>query len=97
MRGSDWLDELGRRVGQRLQDVEQCRLDEDTLTLALGTRGLTAHDAGDAVWLSPSFSTGGTIGGRLQDHVQHLEITRCGIDDATIDVAVDAILSHLCS
>ena len=95
MNGTEWLDELARRVVEQLDNVETYRVDPDTLTLALGSRGVTAHDAGDLVWLAPSFAAGGTIGSRLQDRVQHLDIQQYGINEATVDVAVDAVLSHL--
>jgi hypothetical protein len=91
----EWLDELGRRVSEQIGDVETFRASSDTLTLALGNRGVTAHDAGDVVWLAPSFAAGGTLASRLQDKVQHLDIQQYGIREATIDVAVDAVLAHL--
>jgi hypothetical protein len=95
VKASKWLDELGRRASEQLAGVEIFRASEDTLTLAFGNRGVTAHDAGDVVWLAPSFAAGGTLGSRLHDRVQHLDITTYGVSEATVDVAVDAVVAHL--
>lgn len=95
MTGREWLDELARRVREQLPDVELTRVDAKTLTLSVGKRGVAAHDAGDAVWLSPSLEQGGPLASRLEDRVQHLEIEQYGITEPTIDVALDAVLSHL--
>jgi hypothetical protein len=61
----------------------------------VGNRGVTALDAGDVVWLSPCFAAGGTLGSRLQDRVQHFEVQQYGLNEATIDVAVDAVVAHV--
>jgi len=95
MSGTDWLDELARRVLSRLSSVEQFRADPKTLSLALATRGVTAHDAGDVIWIAPSFAAGGTIGSRLQDRVQHLDIQQYGINERTVDDAAHAVVAHL--
>jgi hypothetical protein len=95
MKGEEWLDELGRRIGERAPDVDSSRPDPDTLTLFAGLRGVVMHDAGSAIWFSPSIAAGSTIESRLQDRVKHLDIEQYGINDATIDVALDAVLRHL--
>jgi hypothetical protein len=95
VKATEWLDELGRRAADRLAGIEIFRASADTLSMALGTRAVTAHDDGDVIWLAPSFAAGGTLGSRLQDRVQHLEIQQYGINEATISVAVDAVLAHL--
>jgi hypothetical protein len=95
LNAQELLDELGRRISEQLAEVEIFRTSSDTLTLALGSRGVTAHDAGDVVWLAPSFAAGGTLASRLQDKVQYLDIEQHGIRGATIDAAVDAVVAHL--
>jgi hypothetical protein len=95
MDGSEWLDEVRRRISERLPEAEASRPEPETLTLSAGLRVIVLHDAGDVVLFSPSFVAGGSIGSRLQDRVQHLDITSYGINEATVDVAVDAVLGHL--
>ena len=51
--------------------------------------------AGEAVLFSLSFSAGGSIGSRLADRVQHMDITSYIISEQTIDVAVDAVIAHV--
>jgi hypothetical protein len=95
MTGREWLDELARRIRERREDVDLTRVDAATLVLAVGTRGVAAHDAGDTIWLSPSLAQGGPVGTRLEDRVQHLQIEQYGISEPTIDVALEAVLDHL--
>jgi hypothetical protein len=95
MQGEQWLDELSRRVEDRAPDIDSSRPDPETLTFFCGLRGVVMHDAGNAIWFSPSIAAGSTIASRLQDRVKHLDIEQFGINDATIDVALDAVLKHL--
>ena len=95
MTAREWLDELARRAREQLPDVELTRVDAQTLVLALSERGVAAHDAGDAIWLSPSLTQGSPLTSRLEDRVQHLQIEQYGIAEPTIDVALDAVVDHL--
>jgi hypothetical protein len=95
MKASEWLDELANRVAEQLAEVEVFRASSDTLTLALGPRGITAHDDGDMMWIAPTFAAGGSIASRLESRVQHLDILTFGISEATVDVAVDSVVGHL--
>jgi hypothetical protein len=95
MDGKEWLDEVQRRILDRALGADVSRPDLATLTLAIGVRAIVLHDAGDVILFSPSFAAGGSIGSRLQDRIQYLDITRYGIDEVTVDVAVDAFLAHL--
>jgi len=95
MKASGWLDELARRVAEQLAEVEVFRAWPDTLTLALRTRGITAHDDGDMMWIASTFASGGSIASRLESRVQHLDILTFGINEATVEVAVDAVVGHL--
>jgi hypothetical protein len=92
--GEEWLDELVRRLGKRSVDVAVTRVDRNTFALALGTRGMIAHDTGDSVWLAPSASSG-PLAAKPQDRVRHFDIQQYGIAEPTIDVAVTAALRHL--
>jgi hypothetical protein len=47
------------------------------------------------MWIAPTFAAGGTIASRLESRVQHLDILTFVISEATIDVAVEAVLAHL--
>ena len=95
MTGREWLDELARRVRERRDDVDLTRVDAATLVLAIGTRGVAVHDAGDTIWLSPSLTHGGPVSPRLEDRVQHLQIEQYGVAEPTIAVALEAVLDHL--
>jgi hypothetical protein len=95
MRSSEWLREVQTRVRLALPDVETSQADDETIGITRGLRTIVLHAAGEQVLLAPSFAAGGTIGSRLQDRVQHLEIEQYRISEATIDVAVDAVCAHL--
>ena len=94
LRGEEWLDELVRRLIKRSIDIAVTRVDGNTFALALGTRGMIAHDTGDSVWLAPSTSSG-PLAAKPQDRVRHFDIQQYGITEPTIDVAVAATLRHL--
>ena len=95
MDGAAWLDDIARRVLERTSDVEISRPDAETLGLSLGLRTVVVHASGDTAFLAPAFTVGGTLGSRLQDRVQHLEIAQYSISEDTIDVATEIIVSHL--
>ena len=95
MKGREWLDELARRVHAQRDDVDITRVDAATLVLAVGARGVAAHDSGDTIWLSPSFTHVASSSARPADRVQHLPIQQYGIAEPTIDVALESALGHL--
>ena len=95
MTGPEWLDELKARVTVKLPEVEAFRTDPKTLSLAVGTRGVTAHVDGAVVWIAPTFAAGGTLASRLVDRVQHLDPTLYGPDEAGLANAVSAATAHL--
>jgi hypothetical protein len=95
MSGAEWISQLAQRVVAEIPGIEQFRVAPDTLSLAFGDRGVTAHDDGDVVWLAPSFTAGGTLWSRLQSKVQHLDIQTFGVSASTLCAAVDAVLAHL--
>jgi len=55
MIATEWLGELARRVEICLPQVEVFRAADDTITVALGNRVVTAHDDGGLMWLAPCF------------------------------------------
>jgi hypothetical protein len=95
MKAREWLGLTEGAVHARLPEVEISRPDDDMLTLALGTRGVVLHDSGGVALLAPSFAAGGTIGSRLKDRVQHLEMTSYAMTEATVGPAADAVVGHL--
>jgi hypothetical protein len=95
MEGAKWLDEVSVRVHERFAEAESSRPESDTLTLAHGLRCVVLYANGAEALLSPSISLGATIASRLQDRVQHLQIQQYGINDATVEVAADAVVEHL--
>jgi hypothetical protein len=95
MHGTDWLDELGDRVAEHLAGVELSRPDPDTLSLARGARGVVVHTSGASAWLSRSVATGTTMASRLEDRVRHLDIQQYAVNEATVEVAAEAVLAHL--
>ncbi len=95
MEGTIWLDEIALRVTERFGLVEISRPDGNTLSLMYAQRLVVLHATGTQALLAPSISTGSTIESRLRDRVCHLDIQQYGIAEATVDVAVDAVLSHL--
>lgn len=95
MSGREWLDELARRVREQRDDVDITRVDAATLVLAVGARGVAAHDSGDTIWLSPSLTQGVSGMARPADRVEHLQIQQYGIAEPTIDVALESALDHL--
>lgn len=70
-----WLSLIRDAVCAALHDVEISRPEDDLLTLSLGTRSVVIHVVGDVAILAPSFAAGGTIGSRLENRVQHMEMT----------------------
>jgi hypothetical protein len=95
MKAVEWLGLTEDAVRARLPEVEISRPDDDMLTLALGTRGVVLHATGNVVILAPSFAAGGTIGSRLKDRVQHLEMTSYALTDKTVVPAADVVVGHL--
>jgi hypothetical protein len=92
---SEWLSLTERAVRARLPDVEISRPEAHMLTFALGTRGVVLQAQGDAVIVAPSFAVGGTIGSRLRDRVQHLDMMSYGVTAANVERAADAVAGHL--
>jgi hypothetical protein len=92
---TQWLDEVARAVLEWNADVEVSRPEPETLGVSIGLRTVVIHTSGSQAWLAPSFAAGGTIGSRLQDRVQHQDIQQYGVNEATIEVAVDAVIAHL--
>jgi len=95
MKAAEWLGLVEDAVRAHLPDGEVSRPDDDMLTIAVGTRGVVLHATGNTVILAPSFAAGGTIGSRLKDHVQHLEMTSYAVTDKTVVSAADAVVGHL--
>ena len=91
----DWLDHVGTRVGARVADVQISRPDDDSLGLSRGLRAVQLQGDGDRIFVGPSIASGGTLASRLQDRVQQLEFQQYGVEEATVEVAVDAIVTHL--
>jgi hypothetical protein len=69
-----WLDRLMQRLRIQLAEAEIRRVDRATVCVALGHRGVTLHQAGDAVFLAPSFVASGGLGLDVNLQVQHQEI-----------------------
>jgi hypothetical protein len=97
MNGSDWLDDVARRVCERVSNVDVSHPDDKTLGLSSGLRTVVIHVDGAQAWLAPSFAAGGTLGSRLKHRVQHLDIQQYSVVEATVEAAVDAVSSHLCA
>jgi hypothetical protein len=95
MDAGEWLGLIAGAVRAHLSEVEISRPDDDMLTLALGTRGVVLRAVGATVILAPSFAAGGTIGSRLADRVQHLEMTSYAMSKDTIVPVADAVVGHL--
>lgn len=95
MTGIEWLNEIHARVVQRFADLQASRPEPETLGLSRGLRTVVIHVDGRQAWLAPSFAAGGTLGSRLQDRVQHLDIQQYAVAEATVDVARDAAVAHL--
>jgi hypothetical protein len=90
-----WLRAVEATVRESLPDVVSSWPDDDMLTLALGTRAVVLQVMGNTVIFAPSFAAGGTIGSRLADRVQHLEITSYANSATTVAGAGDAAVAHL--
>jgi hypothetical protein len=95
MQADEWLRLVEGVVRTQMPDVDVSRPDDDMLTLALGTRGVVLHATGNTIILAPSFAAGGTIGSRLKDRVQHLEMTSYAITHGTVASAADTVVGHL--
>lgn len=95
MDAAAWLSLIDDAVRAALPNVEISRPDYDLLTFSLGTRSVVLHVVDDIGILAPSFAAGGTIGSRLQDRVQHLEMQSYATNDASARPAADAVLGHL--
>jgi hypothetical protein len=95
MNAPAWLTLIEKGVRAALPGVEISRPDDDLLTLSLGTRSAVLHVVGDVAILAPSFAAGGTIGSRLQDRVQHLEMTSYALTPEAGSVAVSLAVGHL--
>lgn len=95
MKGAEWLDELVKRVNEKLPGVELFRADAKTMSLALGNRVVTVLDTGTVALLAPSFTAGGSIASRLAERVQHMEPSSYDIGPATVEAAAAAVIAHL--
>ena len=95
MKAVEWLGLVEGLVRTHLRYVDASRPDDDMLTVALGDRGVVLHVTGNTITLAPSFAAGGTIGSRLKDRVQHLEMTSYEMTDRTVAAAADAVVGHL--
>jgi hypothetical protein len=95
MDANAWLEAVEHAVFEQMEDSEVSRADDDTLTLALGTRGVVLHTARGIVLLAPSFAAGGTIASRLESRVQHLEPMSFALSDGTVSTAASEIVAHL--
>jgi hypothetical protein len=95
MQPNPWLRDVERVVCATLPNVEISRPDDGMLTLALGTRAVVLQVAGDTVIFAPSFAAGGTIGSRLADRVQHLEMTSYAHAPEAVTAAAGAVVAHL--
>lgn len=95
MKDAEWLGLVEGVVRAQLPLADVSRPDDDMLTIALGNRGVVLHATGNTVILAPSFAAGGTIGSRLKDRVQHLEMTSYAMTDKTVEPAANAVVGHL--
>jgi hypothetical protein len=90
-----WLTKVGNSVELRLEGVEVSRADDDTLTLAIGTRGVVLHATRGVALFAPSFAAGGTIANRLENRIQYLEVESYAVNESTVPTVVDAAVAHL--
>jgi hypothetical protein len=95
MDANGWLAAVERAVCSQLEGVDASRADEETLTLAVGTRGVVLHTSRGVALLAPSFAAGGTIASRLTSRVQHLDPTSYALGDGTVSAAAEAVIAHL--
>jgi hypothetical protein len=95
MDSATWLGLIEGAVHAALPHVDVSRSDDDLLTLSLGTRSAVVHVVDDVAILAPSFAAGGTIGSRLQDHVQHLEMTSYALTPDAASAAASIAVGHL--
>jgi hypothetical protein len=95
MDSGGWLHLVERMVRAELEQVELSWVDDDTLTLALGTRGIVLHVASGTAFMAPSLAAGTTIASRLQNRVQHFDAAAFSLDETSSVAASAAIVAHL--
>ena len=95
MDGAAWLDDIVSRIAEKLRDIEISRADVETVALTMGVRGVVIHTMGMQALLAPSVASERSLASRLQDRVKHLDMQQFAVSASTIDVAVEAVLSHL--
>ena len=95
MEALPWLDALATRVGDLRPDITMSRPEEQTLTLALGVRGVLVHTSGGGAFVTGSIAAGNTIASRIGKRVTHLDASRFALEPSTIERAVDEIVAHL--
>lgn len=95
MNSDTWLRSVERIVCAQLEHVKMFWADDDTLTLALHTRGIVLHVTRGVAFMAPSFVVPGPNTCGLQDRVQHLDPAEYAIEANTVLSAYDAIITHL--